>query len=90
MTETRTCETCGGSLEGMRAHARFCRAACRVRGYEKQREGRQIREATMIAFRHFVRDHGSEEEQAAYEDLAGRFRRFEETNVEALRAVARD
>lgn len=83
---TRTCDYCGDSLEGMRPQARFCKASCRVMASEKRREERQIREATLIAFRHFVRDHGSDEEQAAYEDLAGRFPGFESANARALRA----
>ena len=81
---TRTCGYCGGSLEGMRPQARYCKASCRVMATNKRREERQVREAVRLAFRHFTRDHGSEEEQAAYEDLAGRFPGFERTNARVL------
>jgi hypothetical protein len=88
---TRTCDNCGGSLEGMRPQARYCGASCRVMASNKRREKRQIREAAQIAFRHFVRDHGTEEEQRAYEDLAGRFPGFEQANARALsRALDND
>ncbi|WP_432477184.1 hypothetical protein [Nocardioides sp. GXQ0305] len=83
--DTRTCGYCGGSLQGMRPQARYCKASCRVMATNRRREERQIREATLVAFRHFVRDHGTDEEQAAYEDLAGRFPDFEKTNARALR-----
>ena len=86
----RTCDYCGNSLEGMRPQARYCRAVCRVRGAERAREERQIRDAVRITFRHLTRDHGTEEEQAAFEDLVGRFPAFEQTNARALRAAERD
>ncbi len=67
-----------------------CSVRCRQIRARRKREERAAREATKIAFRHLVRDHGTDEEQAAYEDLAGRFPGFESTNASALRAAERD
>ncbi len=41
----RSCENCGGSLEGKRRHARFCSSTCRVESHQKRRMNEEIREA---------------------------------------------
>jgi hypothetical protein len=42
---TRTCENCGGSLEGKRRHARFCSGACRAEAHQKRQMNEEIRAA---------------------------------------------
>lgn len=81
----RNCLTCGGSLQGLRADALYCRTACRTAGYRERREAR-IRHKAM---REVARAAGLPEDVVeAFDDLEALVPNFAILNAHALDAGA--